>query len=332
MVERAVRLRAESGWSSRSWSRGVGVWLALVVLVLVAAVGTDTFLRPLNLSNVSRQAVALGLISIGQTVVILSGGIDMSVGSLVSLSGVLVAGLTRGDASRIVPALLAVLATALAVGVVNALVVAQLRVAPFIATLGTMSAVQAATFLYTREPVGPVAWPLRAAAERSVAGVPLGAVVALGLAAGCAWALRHTTLGRHLYAVGSYEEGAALAGVRVRRVRAVAYIISAVFAAAAGVWLAGRMSIGDPIVGSGFELYSITAVLIGGTSLAGGRGGMWGTVAGVLLITVLNNVMNLFNISSFIQQILQGLILLVAVLWSSDISGQRQRGGWRDGE
>jgi ribose/xylose/arabinose/galactoside ABC-type transport system permease subunit len=133
------------------------------------------------------------------------------------------------------------------------------------------------------------------------------------VAAAFAWMLRYTALGRYIYAVGGHEEAALLAGIPVRRVKLAAYVISSLFAAAAGVWLASRMSIGDPNVGTGLELDAITAALIGGSSLTGGLGTVPGTVAGVLVLAVLNNMMNLFGISPFAQQVVKGLIILAAV-------------------
>jgi len=296
-----------------SRARLIIAYLILVIIVVVASVFSRTFTRPHNIFNVLRQAVALGLVSVGQTFIILTGGIDLSVGSTVSLISCLTAGLMEGRVELMVPVILFVLFIGVAIGFTNGLIISELKVPPLITTLGMMSIVQGVVLLYTHSPIGMVPWVFAFLSEGYIGPVPF-AVIFFALLFALAWfILRRTTFGRYVYAVGGSEEIAYLAGIKTRLIINVTYIIGSVAAVLSGLFLASRCGSGDPLLGVGYDFDSITAVIIGGTSLAGGRGSLSGTLAGVFIMCVLNNIMNLLGVFCFWQWVVKGIILIVAL-------------------
>jgi ribose transport system permease protein len=290
----------------RDWA-SYAILIALAVECLVLALLTDTFFTPENLSNVLRQNAFPAIVAAGMTFVILTGGIDLSVGSVVGLSGVLCAdALVHGWG---LPGAVAVgLGTGLAAGAVNALVVTRLRVPPFIVTLAMMLVVRGAALKYTD--------------ARTIAGLPtsfawfsqgLPMAVAMAVTFALAWLLlMRTPFGRHVYAIGGNRDAAWLSGVRVDRVLTSVYLICGVAAGLAGVLVASRLNAGYPRAGDLYELDAIAAVVVGGTSLFGGRGSIWGTLGGTFFIGVLNNGLNLYNVSPYDQMIVKGAVLLAA--------------------
>jgi len=313
-VARWTRVRQ---WLSESLGKmqlGSGaVFLVLALIVLVGGLGSDIFLTATNLTNLLRQVVMLALLGIGQTLVILSGGIDLSVSSVATMVIVFSVGFMGGRDELVLPVVLLCLGVGAIVGAINAFTVIKLHVPPIIATLGTLTIGKGIALIYTRVPIGPVPRTFGFFAQGMIGPLPastffLALVLALGFIL-----LYRTAYGRHLYAVGGGEEVARLSGIRVERVRAVAYLISSLMAATTGLYLCSRMGSGDPTVGPGLELASITAVLLGGTILGGGRGGLVGTMGGVLVFVVLSNVFNQLGLHTWYQQIAQGLIIVIAV-------------------
>lgn len=300
-------------------------FVALIVLSLVAGAVTPAFRTATNVDDILRQAVGLGLASIGQTIVILLGGIDLSVGSVAKLSEMLAAIVMNGNSSMIAPAVGMVLVIAIAVGAVNGLLVTRLRIAPFIATFGMFGLLQGVAFLISTSPVGLAADPVLTLYTDQLG--PIYTLVAgFAVILIVVWIfLSRTPWGRHIYAVGADAHVARLATIRVTAVVIGGYIACAVFAALAGLFLLARSGTGDPTLGDDYQFDSITAVVLGGTSLAGGRGGVIGTVGGVLLLSVIDNVFNLAQIDSSYQQLLKGVILLTA------FSLYRQRQHWDSG-
>lgn len=289
------------------------------MLVVYAAIASASFRTSENLSNVLQQSVILGLVAIGQALVVLSGGIDFSVGAVVKLT-VMVGALTMGgSAGRIAPAVLAMLALGATVGLVNGLVVTRLGAAPFIATFGMAGILRGIAFTISTSPVGQAASGFLHVYDATVGSLPLFGrlpISVVGMAAiwVLAWLLvARTPLGRRMYAVGGNPEVARLAGIRVPRVQLAVYVLSGLLAGAAGLYALGRSGIGDPTAGDGLEFDSITAVALGGTSLFGGSGGIGGTLGGVLLLALINNVFNLLQISIWYQGMLKGGIILAAV-------------------
>jgi ribose transport system permease protein len=289
------------------------VWATLLALAAAGAIASPTFRGPENVVNVLRQATVLGLVGVGQTFVVLAGGIDLSVGSVVKLTAVLTAGLMAEHLDLWFGVALLVLGIGALVGLVNGLLVARLGLAPFIVTLGMFSILRGAAMAYTREPVGTVAEPLAFLYNGQVGPVPF-AVVFFALVWSLALlTLRYTPFGRQIYAVGGSQEVARLSGIATGRVKIATFVVSGLLAAVAGLMTVSRMGIGDPVVGEGLELDSITAVVLGGTSLFGGRGSLVGTLGGVLLLSLVNNALNLLGVSVWYQGLIKGSIILLAV-------------------
>lgn len=291
----------------------VGFCLAISALVVFAGVCTDVFLTGPNLLNVSRQMVTNGLLSIAMLIVILAGGIDLSVGPVLALSGLLVAGLQN---TLPVPAAIALaLGAGMLVGLVNGLLVAYLGLQPFIVTLATMGAVRGGLYIYSESPTYASS---QAFMEILGQGTMLGMPTAFLVFAVClplVWFfLNHMRGGRALVAIGVNAEAVRLAGIDVRRHVAGTYVASGFFAALAGVLLAARLGISQPSVGIGYELDAIAAVVIGGGILGGGGGSLGGMAGGVLALACVDNILNLFNVESYYQQMLKGLIILIAVI------------------
>jgi ribose transport system permease protein len=291
----------------------------LVGIVVIGMIALPTFRSSRNLFNVLRQAVALGLVSVGQTLAVLVGGIDLSVGSTISLIGVYTTGLmarytTLGAVVLIVAAMIAI---SLVIGFVNSVVVSRLRVAPFIATMGVGAIIQGFVLLYAKRPGGSIAPGWDYFAEGMIGPVPFPVIFLLVLVLIAVFFLRKTAVGRHVVATGGSEVIARLSGIRTRRVIAYAYMFCGFTAALTGLFLTSRMGAGDPLMGGlnyeRYDLDSVTAVLLGGTRLGGGKGGVMGTLAGVLIVSVLNNLFNLANINPYIQWIVKGLIVVAAV-------------------
>lgn len=290
------------------------VLVALILLLLVAGAGvSDRFPTTRNLANVLEQSATLAFLALGQTLVILTGGIDLSVGGIVSLVSVLLAGLVDGDPGRFWPVLAGLLAFGAIIGAVNGLAVVFLRVHPLVVTLGMASVLHGAALMYTRQPAGSVPQFFEEFSYGRLLGVPVSAFAVLPLFALVGFWLARTRPGRQVYAVGSDPGAARLSGIPVGRTLVLVYALCGLFAALAGAYLVARTGIGDPRGGIGYDLASITPVVIGGTLLSGGRGGVAGTLLGVLLLTLLSNLFNFMNISSFYQWIVQGVIIIVAV-------------------
>jgi ribose/xylose/arabinose/galactoside ABC-type transport system permease subunit len=313
-----VELARAGLWWRAAWRfmRGSGLLLALVLLLVVGTVLSPFFLQPANLLNVARQLSFAGIIGLGMTFVILTAGIDLSVGSIVGFVAIVTAGLLSGGAPWPV-ALLAGLGAGAAVGAINGIGITKGRLQPFIMTLGMLVIARGVTMTVSEgRPI-----PFRDAAEGvawigtgSLAGVPTPVWIFAVLAAAAAFTLRYTTFGRQVYAVGDNPEAARLAGINTGRVIFSVYVISGLMAAVAAIIIISRLTSGEPRMGIGFELDAIAIVVIGGTSLFGGEGGVRGTVIGAAIVAAMANLLNLLGVSPFSQQIVMGLIILGAVL------------------
>lgn len=285
----------------------------IAALLLAGSLVSDRFATSRNLMNILEQSSALALVSLGQTLAVLTGGIDLSVGSMISLASVLLSGITDGDASMVISAVIFVLLLGAFVGLINGSAILFLRVHPLVVTLGTGAALQGATLLYTMGPAGKMPLNFDYFAYGRFLGLPVGALVAIGLFVSVALFLRYTRFGRYIYAVGDDADGAKLMGLPHNKAILLVYAFSGLMASLTAVFLVSRFGVGQPYTGANFTLTSITPVVVGGTILAGGRGGVIGTLLGVYLISLLNNVLNFMDISSHYQQIVQGLIVIVAV-------------------
>jgi inositol transport system permease protein len=287
--------------------------IALAILMAVLSIARPAFLSPANLINLLRQISINGILAVGVTYVLLTGGVDLSLGSVVALTGVVAAHLAHPAE---LPAL-AVLAGILAGGVcgaVNGFVITRGRVAPFIATLGMMTAARGLALLASGgRPVSNLAEGFTRIGSGDVASIPVPVLVLFAVALVSRVVLRNMRLGRRIYAVGGNEHAARASGVNVRAIKMWAYTICGALAGLAGVVLAARITTGQPNAGIGYELDAIAAVVIGGTSLNGGVGGVGGTILGALLMGVINNGLDLLNVSSYYQQVVKGAIIVGAV-------------------
>ncbi|MFC7584628.1 ABC transporter permease [Nonomuraea antimicrobica] len=284
----------------------------IVLLVVVAATTSDTFLTPVNLTNLLKQMVTTGLLAFGMLVVILTGGIDLSVGSVVAFSGILAAGLSAG--LPIPVAMVVGVAAGIAFGLVNGTLVARFGLAPFVVTLASLTTIRGLAFVYSEVPVTPSDPAFLSLGSAMLGPIPLITVImAVVFAAGGVF-LSRTPAGRSIIAIGGNAETVRLAGINVRKHVILAYAISGACAGLAGVVLASRVGIAQPSVGVAFELDAIAACVIGGASLAGGRGSVRATFGGVLVLVLINNLLNLYGVQSFWQQVLKGLIIIVVIL------------------
>ena len=290
-----------------------GVMVLIVAVCVVGGLMTDRFFSFGNIVNVYEQSTDLALVSIGQTLAILTGGIDLSVGSLISLTSCLTSGLINGDPGRVIPVAAAVLVLGTLVGVLNAGLVISLRVHPLIVTLGTGAILQGVTLFYAMGPVGKVPRDFTFLAYGRIAGLPLGATIAVVFCVLIALFLRYLPLGRQIYAVGDDDNAARLAGLPRSRVLIFVYGCSGFCCAAAGLYLVARFGVGQPYTGVNYTLASITPVILGGTALSGGRGGVIGTLLGAYLISLVNNLLNFMDVSKHYQLVAQALIIILAV-------------------
>jgi ribose transport system permease protein len=301
--------------------RGVPVAPLLVLGSAALYAATAVWTGSLNQLDVEgivgllQRMVALGVVALGQTLVVLGGSIDLSVGSLISVGAVLASFIMRGDPAMIVPAVAAVLALSALIGAANGLVVARLQVSPLIATLASGLIVQGILSSLFHNFAGSVPPAFEAVAYGRIGPVPWSVLALFALALAGAWALRETRFGAHLYAVGGNPAAARLAGIRAERVLVGAHVVCSLSAGLTGLYLASRLRSGAPWIGRDgvYDLESIAVVVIGGTLLAGGRGGVWGTVAGVLLFAVLDAAFNMLGVPAFPKQILRGVIVIAAV-------------------
>jgi ribose transport system permease protein len=296
--------------------RRLGPLLALIVLCIGLAFMSPNFLTVSNLFDVTRQVSINALISFGMTLSILLGGIDLSVGSVLAVSSVLAAMMMKGGHDAAFAIAIGIVAGAI-MGSVNGLVIAKGKVAPFIATLGMMTLLRGvALVLSNGSPISGFSSDLFSTLGGGYVArlIPVPVAGMLAMFALFWFVLTRTVFGRHVYATGGNEEAAKLSGVNTDRVQILVYTISGAMAAIAGMILTSRLDSAQPTAGAGYELDAITAVVLGGTSLSGGRGWILGTLVGALLIGVLNNGLNLLGVSAFYQQVVKGSVILLAVV------------------
>jgi inositol transport system permease protein len=290
-----------------------GLLFVILLVGLGLTLTTDTFLSVANLTNVARQVSINGILAVGVTFVLLTAGVDLSLGSVVALSGVACATFAHpGDHPVFVPIAVGLL-TGAACGLVNGVLVTRGGVAPFIVTLGMMTIARGLALIVSGgRPVANMSNELTALAGDFL-GIPIPVLCFAGVALAAWFFLRNFRLGRHIYAVGGNENAARAAGVPVERVKLFAYGLCGLLTGLAGVVLAARITTGQPNAGQAYELDAIAAVVIGGTSLAGGVGTITGTLLGVLLIGVINNGLDLLGVSSYYQAVIKGVIIVGAV-------------------
>ncbi|QIG51638.1 ABC transporter permease [Nordella sp. HKS 07] len=299
---------------ARTGLEAIGIWVLLLAAGLAAAIALPPFRDPANLANILRQSSVLGLLAIGQTFVIAAGMIDLSVGMIAGLVVVLACLILGGDPSLTLAVVPLMLVLGAAIGMVNGTLVNRLNLHPLILTFGMLSILQGVIFTITDRSVGQASPVLQALANDDIAGIPISAVLLLLLTVLAQTVFAHSRFGYHLVAAGGNAESARRAGVNVAAVRLFSFVISGAFAALAGLLLAGRLGTGYPLAGSGLELDSIVAVVLGGTALAGGRGSVVRSIGGVLALALISNVLNLLAVSAFVQMFIKGMIVVAAIL------------------
>ena len=289
------------------------VYGLILLMVIFGWANSDRFLTDRNILNLLRQTAFLGMLAIGQTFVILLGGIDLSVGSLIKLSVLVAAIVMNGSSENTFAAIVATVALGVVVGSLHALAITRLNLAPFIVTLGTYSIIRGIAFSITTAPIGRASPEWVTFYDLKLGPVYVLIVIFLVLLLAAIFILRRTPFGRYIFAIGGSEQVARLSGIRINRIKFGVYILCSVLASLTGLFLLSRYGIGDPVVGDGLELQSITAVILGGTSLFGGRGGMIGTLGGVLLLGLTGNLLVVLNANQWIRDLIQGAVILIAV-------------------
>lgn len=298
--------------------------IALLLMVVAMSLLSDSFLTPENGWNILRQISVNLCLSIGMTLIILSGGIDLSVGAVLALSGAVAAGVLKNGIGipaidtllqfTLMGAIVCGIAVGLALGWFNGFVITKFRLPPFVATLGMFSIARGLTLLWTGGfPITGLGASFAFIGTGVLLGVPMPVWITIGLVAVFVLVTRRMKFGRYLYAVGGNERAARLTGLRVNRIKIWVYTLGGGLAGVAGLLQTARLDSATPNAGLGYELDSIAAVVIGGTSLSGGRGSVMGTVLGCLIIGVLNNGLFLLNVSPFWQMVVKGLVILAAV-------------------
>ncbi|SCM76862.1 Ribose transport system permease protein RbsC [uncultured Pleomorphomonas sp.] len=301
------------------------VLIFLIVVGILVVLSPDAFARPANMIGIIKQASINGVLAMGMMFVIISGGIDLSVGSIVAFTGVIAASLAHPGEYPLIVAIVAPILVGAAIGAVNGVSIAYGGIPPFIVTLASMIVFRGAALIASDgSPVFGVSGAFEDIAGGFVAGgLPYLAVYFIVVAAISAMILRMTVFGRRVYAIGGNATAAAVSGINVRAMQTGVYMISGALAGFAGLLLASRTVSGSPTAGEGYEMNAIAAVIIGGVSMSGGVGRWYGPVIGALLIAVIGNGLDILNVSSYYQLIIQGLIIYFAVL--ADVKGKAGR-------
>lgn len=310
--------KAPTNAFARFFQENMGILIALIALCGLLSVMPLTrqyFLTVKNMFNVLRQISTNMLIACGMTMVIILGGIDLSVGSVVALSGVLAAGCVSRYSLPLGVALLVGLLIGVAVGAFNGYVISRTTIPPFIVTLATMNIARGLAGVYTGgSPVRVVTDEWQFLGAGYLAGIPVPVIIMFVVFIISLLILNKTKFGRHVYAVGGNQTAARFSGINVRKVTFLVYLYTGVMASLSGIILASRMYSGQPTAGEGAEMDAIAAVVVGGTSMSGGSGKLGGTLIGALIIGILNNGLNLMNVNSFWQTVVKGIVILLAVM------------------
>jgi len=293
--------------------KNYGILIAFFAICVIISILSPVFLAPNNIINVIRQTSIYGIIAVGMTFVILTGGIDLSVGSILAVSGAVCAGLIHAQLP-VAAVIAAALGVGIAFGVFNGLFITLGKITPFVVTLGMMGIARGITLIYTNGyPISGLPEDFRFVGSGYLFGLPIPVLIFIAVVLVAHFVLTQTRMGRYTYAIGGNEAAVRLSGINANFYKALAYVISGATAGLSSVILTARLNSAEPVAGNGYELDVIAAVVIGGTSLSGGRGSIWGTFIGALMIGVINNGMNLLGISSYFQLVVKGFIIIGAV-------------------
>lgn len=291
-----------------------GIYLVLLVLIIFFSIASKAFLNPNNLFNVARQISTLGIAAVGMTFALLLGGIDLSIGSQITLANIITAWLMVNAGASPVVSILAALLVSTAVGFLNGWVIANIHMPPLIVTLSTMTILEGLAYIISGGvPIFGFPESFAFIGQGYVGPIPVPVIIMVIVLLTGAFILNMTYFGRYFYAVGGNEEASKLSGINVKMVHCMAYTLSGFIAGLAGIVMLSRTNSGQPVAGKGFEFDVLTAVVLGGVSVSGGFGKISNVVAGVIILGVLNNGMVLMNASSYIQMVVKGSVLLLAV-------------------
>ena len=292
-----------------------GLVIALAALIIILSFATPNFLKVQNIINVLRQISISSILAIGATFVVLTGGIDLSLGSMVAITGVAAASFAHPDQYPLFVPILVGVAVGAGFGLFNGVIIAKGNVAPFIVTLGVTTVARGgALIIADGRPVSDLSSAFNYIGNGEVLGIPFSILILVAIFIMALFILKKTKFGRYVYAIGGNEEASRASGVRVTKIKILVYVLCSALAGLAGTMQAARIEVGQPSIGVGYELDAIAAVVIGGTSLEGGIGSVTGTIIGALIIGFINNGLDLLNVSSYYQQIIKGLIIIGAVL------------------
>jgi len=287
--------------------------VGFIVLFIILSIFTESFFNISNIVNVLRQVSITAILGFGMTLVIISGGIDLSVGSIFAFSAVVMASIVKGG--KVLLGIIVGLLIGAIMGLFNGVVISKGKIQPFIVTLATMAIGRSLTLAYTQGiPISIFPNNFRFIGRGDILGIPVPVIIMFGIFFLVLYLLKKTKLGLYIYAIGGNEEATKLSGVNVERYKIIVYTISGLFAAVSAMILTARLNSAQPTFGQGYELDAIATVVLGGASLSGGSGGVLGTLFGALLLGTINNGMNLMNISPFYQDLVKGVIILLAVL------------------
>jgi len=287
--------------------------VGFIVLFIILSIFTESFFNISNIVNVLRQVSITAILGFGMTLVIISGGIDLSVGSIFAFSAVVMASIVKGG--KVLLGIIVGLLIGAIMGLFNGVVISKGKIQPFIVTLATMAIGRSLTLAYTQGiPILIFPNNFRFIGRGDILGIPVPVIIMFGIFFLVLYLLKKTKLGLYIYAIGGNEEATKLSGVNVERYKIIVYTISGLFAAVSAMILTARLNSAQPTFGQGYELDAIATVVLGGASLSGGSGGVLGTLFGALLLGTINNGMNLMNISPFYQDLVKGVIILLAVL------------------
>ncbi len=304
--------------------RDFGLLFAIVIIITIMSIISPVFLTSQNIINIIRQISINGILAVGMTCIILTGGIDLSVGSLVAVTSVICGSMLLSGYNVFITCIVGV-AVAVAFGLFNGVLVAKVGLQPFIATLATCEIGRGFALAFSNgKPYTITNKAFLKIGKGTILDIPvpiiiLVIVVVIGLIV-----LQRTTFGRYIFAIGGNKNAAKLSGVKTKKVEMMVYVISGICCGIVGLILSARISSGQPTAAEGYELDAIAATAIGGTSMSGGRGGLYGTILGFVIIGLISNSLNLLNVNSFYQQMVKGLIILLAVLLDMKTKGAKE--------
>lgn len=288
--------------------------IGLLALCVIISIITPRFLNVNNLLNVLTQVSVNAVIAIGMSFVIITGGIDLSVGSILAITGAISASIIVKSNNVFLAIIVAIIIGAL-IGAFNGIIVSKGKIQPFIVTLAAMTIFRGVTYVYTNgTPISGLGKNFTFIGNAKVLGIPFPVIITLIVFLIAYYIINETRFGRYVYALGGNEDSTRLSGINTDRIKMIVYVVSGIAAAISGVIVTSRIGSASPNAGSGYELDAIAAVVLGGTSLSGGEGSITGTIIGAMIIGVLNNGLNLMNVSPFYQSIVKGLVILLAVI------------------